>query len=103
MILINCMTHSELLLLRNKAKSKVRKMVNNWINNDLDIKTTMITVSNALIEGTLEKEDVDSAFKRRLMLYIADNVGKGDNIIKSAIFFELLQKVFLEEAKTMQN
>ena len=97
------MTAAELLILRNKAKSKVRRMVNNWINHDLDIKTTMLTVSNALIEGTLEEQDIDSAFKRRLMRYIEDNEGKGDNIVKSAIFFELLQEVFLEEVKTMQN
>ena len=97
------MTDSELANLRNKAKTKVRKMVTEWINYDLSIKNTMLTLSNGLIQGTLTVKDVDLAFKRRLRLYIEQNRGNNDNIVKSKIFFELLQEVFLEEVKTMQN
>ena len=97
------MTDSELANLRNKAKTRVRRMVNEWINHDLSIKNTMLTLSDGLIQGTLTVKDVDSAFKRRLRPYIEQNRGNNDNIVKSKIFFELLQEVFLEEVKTMQN
>lgn len=97
------MNHSEISSLKNRAKDKVRTMVRNWTKNDIEMKKTMLTISDALIRGIIDKDMVDLVFRDRLIRHIESNRVLGENVLHTAVFFELLQEVFIEEIRAMQN
>ena len=97
------MSEEEVAQLKNKAKYQVRKLIHNWIKDDWEMKRTMLIISDGLVRGVIDKKDVDSAFKRRLVSHIASNEFSQDKITQSTVFYELLQEVFLEEMKALQN
>ena len=96
------MNDSDIIELRNKAKSKVRTLMGLW-TDDWEMKKGMLIISDAFARGVIDKEDVNLVFKRKLIAHIASNEVTTDTIMQSTIFFELLQEVFLEELKSMQN
>ena len=97
------MTDSEILTLKNKAKSKVRIMVKSWMYGNIEMHKTLLTLSDALIQGTIDDETIDSVFRDRLICHIAHNRVKAQNVFFITVFWDLIKEVLIEESRAMQN
>lgn len=97
------MNDCEFTDLKNRAKGKVRTMIRNWMQGNIEMQKALLTLADGMLRGTIHDKMIDSVFRDSLIAHISSNSIRGECVLFTTIFWDLIKEVLIEEAKAMQN